>query len=99
MTANPNAYYAGGLGVELYDLFTGGGLLAGDVEFYVESAQRFGGPILELGIGTARVLIPLRAQAMRLWHWTFPVLCSVKPLPSSASARTWPIAFGSLKQT
>ncbi|MDX0299372.1 methyltransferase domain-containing protein [Sinorhizobium meliloti] len=59
MTANPNAYYAGGLGVELYDLFTGGGLLAGDVEFYVESAQRFGGPILELGTGTARVLIPL----------------------------------------
>ena len=46
---DPNAYYAGGLGVEMYDLFTGGGLLAGDVEFYLHCARRFGGPILELG--------------------------------------------------
>lgn len=57
--ADPNAYYAGGFGVELYDLFTGGGLLAGDVEFYLDCARRFGGPILELGTGTGRVLIPL----------------------------------------
>lgn len=59
MMTDPNAYYAGGLGVELYDLFTGGGLLTGDVEFYLDSARRFGGPILELGTGTGRVLIPL----------------------------------------
>jgi len=56
---DPNAYYAGGLGVSMYDLFTGGGLLAGDVEFYLDRARRFGGPILELGTGTGRVLIPL----------------------------------------
>lgn len=57
MITDPNA--AGGLGVELYDLFTGRGLLAGDVEFYLDSARRFGGPILELGTGSGRVLIPL----------------------------------------
>ncbi|MCA1444787.1 class I SAM-dependent methyltransferase [Ensifer sp. IC4062] len=62
MKTDPNAYYAGGLGVELYDLFTGGGLLSGDVEFYLESARRFGGPILELGTGTGRVLIPLARE-------------------------------------
>jgi SAM-dependent methyltransferase len=56
---DPNAYYAGGLGVEMYDLFTGGGLLAGDVEFYLHCARRFGGPILELGTGTGRILMPL----------------------------------------
>jgi SAM-dependent methyltransferase len=56
---DPNAYYVGGRGVEMYDLFTGGGLLTGDVEFYLDSAQRFGGPILELGTGTGRVSIPL----------------------------------------
>lgn len=59
MITDPNAYYAGGLGVELYDLFTGGGLLAGDIEFYLEYARRFGGPILELRTGTGRVLVPL----------------------------------------
>ncbi|MGJ7042829.1 SAM-dependent methyltransferase [Shinella sp. BE166] len=59
MMTDPNAYYAGGLGVELYDLFTGAGLLAGDIEFYLECARRSGGPILELGMGTGRVLVPL----------------------------------------
>jgi SAM-dependent methyltransferase len=59
---DPNAYYAGGLGVELYDLFTGGGLLAGDVDFYLDCARRIGGPILELGTGTGRVLVPLASE-------------------------------------
>ena len=57
--AHPNAYYAGGLGVAMYDLFTGGGLLAGDADFYLDCARRFGGPILELGAGTGRILVPL----------------------------------------
>jgi SAM-dependent methyltransferase len=56
---DPNSYYTGGLGVAMYDLFTGAGLLAGDVAFYLDCARRFGGPILELGTGTGRVLIPL----------------------------------------
>ena len=39
-----------------YDLlFTG---LEGDVEFYVEEAQRSGSPVLELGCGTGRIVIP-----------------------------------------
>jgi SAM-dependent methyltransferase len=59
MMTDPNAYYAHGPGVAMYDLFTGGGLLAGDVEFYLDCARRFGSPILELGTGTGRILIPL----------------------------------------
>lgn len=43
----------------MYDGFTGGGLLSGDVEFYLDCARRFGGPILELGTGTGRILLPL----------------------------------------
>lgn len=58
---DPTAYYAGGLAVAAYDLFTGFGLLAGDVEFYLDHARRLGGPILELGAGTGRVLVPLAA--------------------------------------
>lgn len=56
---NPNAYYGGGLGVELYDLFTGGGLLTGDVDFYLDFAKGLKGPILELGVGTGRIAVPL----------------------------------------
>jgi SAM-dependent methyltransferase len=55
-----NAYYAGGLAVATYDAFVGdGGSIAGDVEFYLDCARRFGGPILELAAGTGRVLVPL----------------------------------------
>jgi SAM-dependent methyltransferase len=56
---DPNAYYQRGLAVEMYDLFTGQGLLAGDIAFYLDCAKRFGGPILELGAGTGRILLPL----------------------------------------
>jgi SAM-dependent methyltransferase len=59
--SDPNAYYADGLGVAMYDLFTDGGLLEGDVDFYVEQTRRFGGPILELAVGTGRILLPLAA--------------------------------------
>jgi SAM-dependent methyltransferase len=44
----------------LYDLRATG--LEGDVPFYVEEAQKAGAPVLELGCGTGRVLIPV-AQA------------------------------------
>jgi|SRR5262245_5845437 len=57
---DPNAYYAGGLGVASYDALVGdGGPIAGDVAFYLDCAQRYGGPILELAAGTGRVLISL----------------------------------------
>jgi SAM-dependent methyltransferase len=49
-----------GIGAEYYDLHNPG--IPGDVEFYVEQAKRAGGPVVELGCGTGRILIPI-AQA------------------------------------
>lgn len=43
-----------------YDLFSTG--LPGDSQFYVEEAVKAGSPVLELGCGTGRILIPV-AQA------------------------------------
>ncbi len=48
-----------GLGARYYDFIPG---LPGDVQFYVEEARHCGSPVLELGCGTGRVLIPT-AQA------------------------------------
>lgn len=42
---------------ELYDYVTAYGA-RGDVDFFVEEAQASGGPVLEIGCGTGRVLIP-----------------------------------------
>ena len=56
---DPNAFYAGGIAVGSYDLFADGPAVAGDVAFYANCAQRFGGDVLELGTGTGRVAIPL----------------------------------------
>ena len=39
-----------------YDLYFTG--LEGDVEFYVEEALETGAPVLELGCGTGRILVP-----------------------------------------
>jgi ubiquinone/menaquinone biosynthesis C-methylase UbiE len=41
----------------LYDTFQTG--IEGDVAFYVAEAQRAGSPILELGCGTGRILLPI----------------------------------------
>ncbi len=57
--ADPKDHYDGGLGVAKYDLFYGNGVLDGDVEFFIDCARRFKGPILELGAGTGRITIPL----------------------------------------
>lgn len=54
-----NEYYAGGLAVRTYDLFVVDGPFADDIEFYRGCARRFGSDVLELGVGTARVAIPL----------------------------------------
>jgi SAM-dependent methyltransferase len=60
-----NAYYQSKLSVHLYDLFAGDagrdGPMKGDVDFYLECAREFGGPILELATGTGRVLWPIAA--------------------------------------
>ena len=41
----------------VYDYYATG--LDGEVEFYVQQARRSGGPALELGCGTGRILIPV----------------------------------------
>ena len=48
------------LDAAIYDYYSTG--VEGDVPFYVDEAQNAGGPILELGCGTGRILIPT-AQA------------------------------------
>src|SRR5688572_29050651 len=47
---------------DLYDLIHRG--YAPDVSFYVEEARRRGGPCLELGCGTGRVLFPVAAAGV-----------------------------------
>ena len=42
---------------EFYDHFSIG--LDGDVAFYVEEARKAGGPVLEIGCGTGRIMIPI----------------------------------------
>jgi SAM-dependent methyltransferase len=63
---DPNAYYAGGLAVRTYDLFVGDGPFAGDIAFYRGCARRFGSTVLELGVGTGRVAVPLAEAGCRV---------------------------------
>jgi SAM-dependent methyltransferase len=37
-----------------------------DVAFYVEEAMRSGGPVLELGVGTGRIAVPMAASGVRV---------------------------------
>ncbi|MGH3002577.1 MAG: class I SAM-dependent methyltransferase [Gaiellaceae bacterium] len=37
-----------------------------DVSFYVEEAVRSGGPVLELGVGTGRIAVPIAAAGIRV---------------------------------
>jgi SAM-dependent methyltransferase len=37
-----------------------------DVPFYVEEAVRSGGPVLELGVGTGRIAVPIAAAGIRV---------------------------------
>ncbi len=48
------------LDAEFYDTYATG--IEGDVVFYLEEAKKAGAPVLELGCGTGRILIPI-AQA------------------------------------
>jgi ubiquinone/menaquinone biosynthesis C-methylase UbiE len=49
---------------ELYDTISTG--LDGDVAFYVEEAQKAGSPVLELGCGTGRILIPIAEAGVEI---------------------------------
>ena len=50
--------------VDYYDLFFTG--LKGDVAFYVEEARKAGSPVLELGCGTGRLLIPIAESGVEI---------------------------------
>src|SRR5664280_474845 len=37
-----------------------------DIDFYVEEALRSGGPVLELGVGTGRIAVPIAQAGVRV---------------------------------
>jgi SAM-dependent methyltransferase len=49
---------------ELYDPWSAS--VVEDVGFYLEEARRSGGPVVELGVGTGRIAVPLRADGIRV---------------------------------
>jgi SAM-dependent methyltransferase len=49
---------------ELYDPWSAS--VVEDVAFYLEEARRSGGPVVELGVGTGRIAIPIAADGMRV---------------------------------
>ncbi len=49
---------------EVYDLLY---QEAKDLDFYLRLARKYGDPILELGCGTGRILIPLAKAGFRVW--------------------------------
>ena len=38
-----------------------------DVPFYLDLAQRYGGPILEIACGTGRVLLEVARKGIEIW--------------------------------
>src|SRR5207253_2377433 len=48
----------------LYDTISTG--LEGDVSFYVDEARNSGAPVLELGCGTGRILIPIAETGIEI---------------------------------
>jgi SAM-dependent methyltransferase len=49
---------------DLYDPWSAS--VVEDVGFYLEEARRSGGPVVELGVGTGRIAIPLAADGIRV---------------------------------
>jgi SAM-dependent methyltransferase len=49
---------------ELYDPWSAS--VVEDVAFYLEEAGRSGGPVVELGVGTGRIAVPLGADGIRV---------------------------------
>lgn len=49
---------------ELYDPWSAS--VVEDVAFYLEEARRSGGPVLELGVGTGRIALPIAADGIRV---------------------------------
>lgn len=53
-----------GADATFYDYYSTG--LEGDVQFYVEEAKKAGSPVLELGCGTGRILIPVAESGVSI---------------------------------
>jgi SAM-dependent methyltransferase len=49
---------------DLYDPWSAS--VVEDVGFYLEEARRSGGPVLELGVGTGRIAVPIAADGIRV---------------------------------
>jgi SAM-dependent methyltransferase len=49
---------------ELYDPWSAS--VVEDIAFYLEEARRSGGPVLELGVGTGRIAVPIAADGIRV---------------------------------
>jgi SAM-dependent methyltransferase len=49
---------------ELYDPWSAS--VVEDVAFYLEEARRSGGPVIELGVGTGRIAVPIAADGIRV---------------------------------
>src|SRR3954471_10054270 len=49
---------------DLYDPWSAS--VVEDVAFYLEEARRSGGPVVELGVGTGRIAIPIAADGIRV---------------------------------
>ena len=49
---------------ELYDPWSAS--VIEDVAFYLEEARRSGGPVVELGVGTGRIAVPIAADGIRV---------------------------------
>jgi SAM-dependent methyltransferase len=49
---------------ELYDPWSAS--VVEDVGFYLEEARRSGGPVVELGVGTGRIAVPIAADGIRV---------------------------------
>jgi SAM-dependent methyltransferase len=49
---------------ELYDPWSAS--VVEDVGFYLQEARRSGGPVLELGVGTGRIAVPIAADGIRV---------------------------------
>src|SRR4051795_12510781 len=49
---------------ELYDPWSAS--VVEDVGFYLEEARRSGGPVVELGVGTGRIAVPIASDGIRV---------------------------------
>jgi SAM-dependent methyltransferase len=49
---------------DLYDPWSAS--VVEDVSFYLEEARRSGGPVVELGVGTGRIAVPIAAEGIRV---------------------------------